>query len=137
MTSNNKNDKKIGNLEVEDNLLLELIEKASKTTIFFYALSRSLFNQKIKNNSVPKYLKYSLFCYFSKNLENHVVFKDHLYMCGSIYASKALEIMNSITENFTTDYLISLLILSTHYMGLGQHVFATNLLGISFLNIQF
>ncbi|OMJ20091.1 hypothetical protein AYI70_g4334 [Smittium culicis] len=119
----------IGSLDVEDELLIEIKKKISESSLIGNVLSRKYLLHRVKNKSVPEYMKYSILSFGVKLLDNHIVFKDHLYMCGSIYAKKALELILSENVKMSADKVFSLVILAIHFMGLGNIFLSTRLTG--------
>ncbi|OMJ20178.1 hypothetical protein AYI69_g6320 [Smittium culicis] len=121
----------IGSLDVEDELLIEIKKKISESSLMGNVLSRKYLLLRVKNKSVPEYMKYSILSYGVKLLDNHIVFKDHLYMCGSIYAKKALDLILSENAKISADKVFSLVILATHFMGLGNIFLSTRLTALA------
>ncbi|OLY77705.1 hypothetical protein AYI68_g8255 [Smittium mucronatum] len=116
---------------ISNDLLLETMEKAFKGTVLSFTVSRTQFINKLQNNLVPDSLKYAILAYGSKLFDEHVVYHDHLYMCGSSYADKAYKLITSDRDPPSADKILAMVILANHYFGLSDSTKAVCLVNMA------
>ncbi|OMJ16395.1 hypothetical protein AYI69_g7851 [Smittium culicis] len=104
-----------GYLDIDDDLVIQVIDKILQESFLSFVLSRDYVLFRLKNNSLPLHMKYSIIAVGSKLFENHVFFNNHLYMCGTVYADKAFEILSNDLGHPCIDKIFSALILVGHY----------------------
>ncbi|OMJ26886.1 Quinic acid utilization activator [Smittium culicis] len=111
----NESSLELGNFDISDDLPAVITSKIFIKPTLSMVLSKTQFFWKLERNLIPDYMKYSLLAYSSKFLDNHDYFKNHLYMSGSIYANKAVDLIMSNQSDISVDKIFSLCILSYHY----------------------
>ncbi|OMJ12801.1 hypothetical protein AYI70_g8896, partial [Smittium culicis] len=104
-----------GYLDVEDDFIIKVVEKISKECILSTILSKDYIISRIKDKSLPEYMKFSILAVGSKLFDCHTFFNDHLYMCGSTYAEKAFELLSSNLDQPNLDKIFTALALVIHY----------------------
>ncbi|OLY85705.1 Zinc finger transcription factor YRR1 [Smittium mucronatum] len=125
----------LGCAEVEDDVFIEVINKLSRSFIIYYIISRHYFIQRVKSNTMPDILKYTLLLSGAKLLDNPIFFKDHLYISGHNYANIALGILLNSMSVINVDKVLSIGLLVVHYIGISKLETAVSLIreSISFL----
>ncbi|OMJ20997.1 hypothetical protein AYI70_g3750 [Smittium culicis] len=120
----------LGSLDIDDDLVIQVIEKISKESHLYLILSKDHIVSRVKDNTLPLHTKLSILAIGSKLFENHVFLNNHLYICGSVYAEKAFEILTSDLSHPCIDKIFSALILVGHYYAvsnLSRTLFLTDL----------
>ncbi|OMJ12952.1 putative transcriptional regulatory protein [Smittium culicis] len=112
----------------EDVLLANIINSLSRKSLYSYILSSGHILSRIKNRSLPTYMKYSILSFGVKFLKNYKIFENHVYIRGSTYAQKALNLITSANTQINADIVFSLLLLSNHYSGINKTYLSTSLL---------
>ncbi|OMJ18855.1 hypothetical protein AYI69_g6855 [Smittium culicis] len=120
-----------GYLDIEDDLLHSVFENFFTKSFFSFLLSKNHALYSKNDNSVPNYMKYAFLSFSVKLADQLHLFKDHLYMCGSVYAKKSLDYILSTIHEISIEKVISLLILSVHYTGIAKINTATFLLNLA------
>ncbi|OMJ14419.1 hypothetical protein AYI70_g6210 [Smittium culicis] len=120
-----------GYLDLEDDLLHSVFENFFTKSFFSFLLSKNHALYIKKDYSVPNYMKYAFLSFSVKLADQLHLFKDHLYMCGSVYAKKSLDHILSTIHEISIEKVISLLILSVHYTGIAKINTATFLLNLA------
>ncbi|OMJ26371.1 hypothetical protein AYI69_g4005 [Smittium culicis] len=110
----------LGFLEIQDDLLILSAEKFFSKSVFSFSLSKDLFMTRLKNKTIPDYMKYALLSYGVKLLDGHVFFKDDLYLLGSSYAQKSLNLINASLNDISVDKIFSIALISLHFIGLSK-----------------
>ncbi|OMJ23943.1 Quinic acid utilization activator, partial [Smittium culicis] len=104
-----------GYLDVEDDFIIKVVEKISKERILSTILSNDYIISRIKDKSLPAYMKFSILALGSKLSDGHTFFNGHFYMCGSTYAEKAFELLSSNLDQPNLDKIFTALALVIHY----------------------
>ncbi|OMJ19266.1 Zinc finger transcription factor YRR1 [Smittium culicis] len=104
-----------GYLDIDDDFIIRIIEKIPMDSLISSILSKNYIIDRLKNNNLPDYMKFSILSVGSKIFEDHSFLNDHLYLCGSTYAEKAFEIISSNLDHPSVDKIFSALLLVIHY----------------------
>ncbi|OMJ17646.1 hypothetical protein AYI69_g3713 [Smittium culicis] len=120
-----------GYLDVEDDLILKVIEKISKESIISTILSKDYIISRLKDKSLPAYMKFSILAVGSKLFDTHTFFNDHLYMCGSNYAEKAFELLSTNLDQPNLDKIFTALVLAIHYDAISKFSRSYYLVGLA------
>ncbi|OLY85254.1 hypothetical protein AYI68_g560 [Smittium mucronatum] len=110
----------LGYSDQSDKLLDLSLDYFFKKSTFSMPLSKALFKNRLSKGNVPEYLKYAILTFCSKLADSHEFFKNHLYMCGSNFAAKSLELLLEDLNDINVDKVYALSLLSFHYSALAQ-----------------
>ncbi|OMJ24267.1 hypothetical protein AYI70_g1702 [Smittium culicis] len=116
----------------EDTLLANIINALSRKSLYSFIFSSSHILLRIRNRSLPTYMKYSILSFGVKFLKNYKIFENHVYIRGSTYAQKALNEITSGNTEINADIVFSLLLLSNHYSGINKTYLSSSLLCTAF-----
>ncbi|OMJ07437.1 hypothetical protein AYI69_g11457 [Smittium culicis] len=119
----------LGYLEASDDVLIEIIKKLNKSFIIHHIISLEYFVKRIKEKSIPDHLRFSILSFGAKLAEDHIIFKDHLYICGVNYANKAFDLIKFDRNGVDVDKVLTAGLLSLHYIGISKLEKATFLVG--------
>ncbi|OMJ21249.1 hypothetical protein AYI70_g3587 [Smittium culicis] len=127
----NESSLEIGNFEITDDYPADISNKILTKSTLSMILSKTQFFWKLERKLIPDYMKYALLSFGIKFLDNHDYFKNHLYMSGSIYANKAVDLIMLSQSEISVDKIFSLCILSYHYTGISNSSKANYLLDLA------
>ncbi|OMJ24035.1 hypothetical protein AYI70_g1856 [Smittium culicis] len=106
----------LGSYDAKDEFPKDLIDIIFSKSTVSLVMSKSHFLWRLENNMVQDFMKYTLMTFGVKILGNLDYFKDHIYMAGSTYANKALELLELNHHKVTVDRIFCLMLLSIHFM---------------------
>ncbi|OMJ13356.1 Sterol uptake control protein 2 [Smittium culicis] len=125
----NSSSLELGSYDAKDEFPKDLIDIIFSKSTVSLVLSKSYFLWRLKNNMVQDFMKYTLMTFGVKLLRNLDYFKEHIYMAGSTYANKALELLNSKLHEITVDKIFCLMLLSIHFMDTSDNLKSVQLSG--------
>ncbi|OMJ08420.1 hypothetical protein AYI70_g11561 [Smittium culicis] len=115
-----KSSLELGYVQIQDDLLLEIVDKLSDISWIQYLVSKVYLGMKIKQKTIPLIMKLTLMSYGAKFIDNHYFFNNNLYLCGSNYANLAFELFLNNLSTANLDQIFSLSILSLHFIGISS-----------------
>ncbi|OMJ25313.1 hypothetical protein AYI69_g4337 [Smittium culicis] len=117
-----------GCLNIDNDMLNDVLKQLFNGSVVSQAISKIHFLKRLEKNDIPLHLKLSILSLGSKLYEKHVIYKDHIYMCGTAYANKAYEELFNNPSKPTPDTILTLVILANHYLGLANTQRVSNIL---------
>ncbi|OMJ25644.1 hypothetical protein AYI70_g756 [Smittium culicis] len=117
-----------GCLNIDNDMVNDVLKQIFNGSVVSQTISKIHFLKRLERNDIPFHLKLSILSLGSKLYEKHVIYKDHIYMCGTAYANKAYEEIFYNPSKPTPDTILSLVILANHYLGLSNTQRVANIL---------